>query len=226
MPDGSTGSNVGEGFFSAGLQINHVIAEDIQGLPDDDGVTGFSQGRLNDQSLLTDFAAILLGSGEITERTGGSILGDVSADEFSIDGHASSSSDSHAVQSEIDSLLRRTEEFAVTDVAYNPESWEANNGTAIDYGAISISNLNVGSQPSSSGSDRASSDSEIFKPQAVALGGLAQQPSFFGEGGESRRVRYFGHFGYTRTGPEPTESECASAWPHCIAGAVRGPTEI
>ena len=44
--------------------------------------------------------------------------------------------------------------------------------------------LNVSGQSSSSSSDRASSDSEIFKLQAIALGGLKQQPSFFGHGGD------------------------------------------
>ena len=110
MPDGSAGNNLGEGFFSTGLQFNHVIAEHIQSLPGNDGITGFSQSRLNDQSLLMDFDAILLGSGQITERIGGSIIGDVSAHELSVDSHATAPSDSHAIHSEFDALLRRTEE--------------------------------------------------------------------------------------------------------------------
>lgn len=185
MPDGSARSNFGEGFFSAGLQINHVIAEDIQASPDDDGVTGFSQGRLNDQVLFADNNFVLESTAnQFALSPEWVAFWDISTDEFSIDGHASSSSDSRAVQSEIDSLLRRTEESAVTDVAYNPESWEANNGTAIDNGPFSVPDLDVGSQPSSSSSDETSSDSEIFKLQVVTLGGLTQQPSLFGEMGD------------------------------------------
>jgi hypothetical protein len=177
---------LGEGFFPAGLQINHVVAEDIQGSPDNDGVTGFSQGRLNDQVLFADNNFVLESTANQFALSPEWIaFRDMSADETSINGYTTATSDGHAIQSEIDSLLGPKEESAVTDVAYNPESWEANYGTAIDYGAISISNLNVGSQPSSSSSDRASSNSEIFKPQAIALGGLAQQPSLFGEGGIS-----------------------------------------
>jgi hypothetical protein len=185
MPGESTGSNSWEGFFSAGLQINQVISEHIQGLPDDDGIAGFNQGRLNDQVLFADNNNLILESApnQLARSPDRITLINVSADEFSVDGHASSSSDSHAAQSEIDSFLRRTEGSAITDVACNPESWEAKNGTMIDNGGISISDLDVGSQPSTSSSDRTSSESEIIKPQAVTLGGLTHQLSLVGEGG-------------------------------------------
>jgi hypothetical protein len=119
MPDWSARSNVGEGFFSAGLQLNHVIAEDIQSLPSDHGIAGFSQGRLNDQVLFADNNFVLESTAnQFALSPEWVAFWDISTDEFSIDGHASSSSDSHAVQSKIDSLLRRTEESAVTEVAY------------------------------------------------------------------------------------------------------------
>ena len=186
MPDGSAGNNLGEVFFSAGLQLNHVITEDIQSLPSDHGIAGFGQGRLNDQVLFADNNLILESAPNQFALSPERItLINVSADEFSIDGHASASSDSHAIQAEIDSLLRRTEESAVRDVACKPaESWEAKNGTTIDNSAITISDLNVSGQPSSSGSNRASSDSEIFKLQAVTFGSLTQQPSLLGERGD------------------------------------------
>ena len=109
MPGGSTGSNSWEGFFSAGLQINQVISEHIQGLPDDDGIAGFNQGRLNDQVLFADNNNLILESAptQLARSPDRITLINVSADEFSVDGHASSSSDSYAVQFEIDSFLRR-----------------------------------------------------------------------------------------------------------------------
>jgi hypothetical protein len=61
----------GRGVPLAGLQLNHVIAEDIQRLPSDHGVAGLSQGRLNNQSLLIDLDVILRGVSQVTERTGG-----------------------------------------------------------------------------------------------------------------------------------------------------------
>lgn len=186
MPDGSTGINLGEGFFSAGLQLNHVIAEDIQSLPRNHGIAGLSQSRLNDQVLFADNNFVLESAANQLALSSDRItFGNVSADEFSIDGHASASSDGHAVQSEIDSLLSRTEESAVTDVTHEiDESWKAKNGTAVDDGAISISDLNVSGQATSPSSDRASSNSEIFKLQVVTLGGLLQQPSLLGKGGD------------------------------------------
>jgi hypothetical protein len=185
MPNWNARSNLGERFFSAGLQLNHVIAEDIQSLPRDHGIAGFSQSRLNDQVLFADNNLVLEhAANQFALSPEWVAFWDVSADEFSIDGHASSPSDSHAIQAEIDSLLRRTEESAVTDVAYkHDESWKAKNGTAIDNGAISVPDLNIGSQPSPSSSDRASSNSEIFQLHAVALDSFTQQPSLLGEGG-------------------------------------------
>jgi hypothetical protein len=186
MPDWSARSNVGEGVFSAGLQLNHVIAEDIQSLPSDHGIAGFSQGRLNDQVLFADNNFVLESTAnQFALSPEWVAFWDISTDEFSIDGHASSSSDSHAVQSKIDSLLRRTEESAVTEVAYkHAESWKAKNGTAVDNSNISISDLNVGSQPPASSSDRTSSDSEIFKLQVVTFSSLKQQPSLLRQGGD------------------------------------------
>jgi hypothetical protein len=127
MPGGSIGSNSWEGFFSAGMQINQVISEHIQGLLDDNGIAGFRQGHRNDQILLADKNNYILESApnQLARSPDRIALINVSADEFSVDGHASSSSESHAVQSEIDSFLRRTEASAIMGVAYNPESWEA-----------------------------------------------------------------------------------------------------
>jgi hypothetical protein len=186
MPDGTTKNNLGEGFFSAGLQLNHVIAEHIQSLPSDHGIAGFGQSRLNNQVLFANNNLVLESAPNQFALSPERItLINVSADEFSIDGHASASSDSHTIQAEIDSFLRPKEEFTVTDVAYKiDESWKAKNGSTVDNGAISVSNLDVSSQPSSSSSDSASSNSEIFKLQAVALGGLKQQPPLLRQGGD------------------------------------------
>ena len=104
MPDGGGGIDSGAGFFSAGLQRNQVVAEQIEALPCDDGVAGLSQGGFDDQGLLIDFYRILWGRSQVTERMGGA-LSDVIADEFAIDGDPSASSDRHAVQTEIDALL-------------------------------------------------------------------------------------------------------------------------
>jgi len=134
MPGGSIGGNSWEGFFSAGMQINQVISEHIQGLLDDYGIAGFRQGRRNDQILFADKNNHILESApnQLARSTDRITLINVSADEFSVDGHASSSFDSHALQSEIDSFLRRTEESAIMEVASNPESWDAKNGIVID----------------------------------------------------------------------------------------------
>jgi hypothetical protein len=178
---------LGEGFFSAGLQINHVIAEHIQSLPSNHGIAGLSQSSFNNQGLFADFSAVLDGgTSQVAKSIWGGVLGDISAHKFSVDSDASSSSDSHAIQPEIDSLLRHTEESTVTDVVeeINAKSGVGDYGAAVYDSAISVSNLNVGSQPSSSSSDGTSSDSEIFKLQVVTLGGLTQQPSLFGERGD------------------------------------------
>lgn len=104
MPDGGGGIDSGAGFFSAGLQLNQVVAEQIEALPCDDKVAGLSQGGFDDQGLLIDFYRILWGRSQVTERMGGA-LSDVTADEFAIDGDPSASSDRYAVQTENNALL-------------------------------------------------------------------------------------------------------------------------
>lgn len=182
VPNWIARSDLGEDLFSAGWPVNQVTAEHIQGLPDDDGIAGLSQRRLNNQVLFADNNLILESApNQFAGPFDGISFSDVRAHEFSIDGHASVPSDSHAIQSEIDSLLRRAEASAVTDTIekVNTKSRIGDYSAAIDDGAIIVSNLNVGSQTSASSSDGTGSDAEIFQSEIVALSSLAFESSLF-----------------------------------------------
>ncbi|TKB32486.1 MAG: hypothetical protein E8D51_10165, partial [Nitrospira sp.] len=172
MPVGSTGFGLGFG-STADTNINQ--SETTPGTPaDTNGSTGFSQGRLDNQSRFAnlDFIDKLSLRSEQVAPSSGAI-----ANQGLIDHDVAFSADSHTIEPQLDSVLAVTQHEAVGQVR-GEQALEPNigdEGTLENGGSIvGIFDLDLGFQSTPPGGNGSVSNLEVFDLQRLSL--LSLQP--------------------------------------------------
>jgi hypothetical protein len=135
-----------------------------------------NEGSFNDQLFLANTNAIL-SLGTLDQQS--------AHDKAWINGDLSLASDSHPIQSELNTALSQQETSASgTSVVDENSSFQANvypDGPMISDGTVNVANLNVGFDLSTPGGERAATDFEFLNLKKFPLESLQFLPDLFGQ---------------------------------------------
>ena len=173
VPVGATDVGLGLG-TTTGAHIDKSQEATIVAPAETNGSTGFGQHGFDDQRLFGNanfIDKLALGAEQVA-------AGSRSAtDQFSADRKASSSTNSHTIEPQLNSGLAVTQHEAIRKVS-GEQSFESNvsdNGTFVNRDSIiGISDLDLGLQSTTPGSNGSVSDLQVFDLQKLPL--LSLQP--------------------------------------------------
>jgi len=174
VPDGSVGGESRQiGIAAASSVMEQVSAIHVEGT-EAQRDAGFGQSSLDEQLFFTDLRSI----SQVATSLGACIHWDSLADHAPVNNELPSATNSHTVQSQLNSTIVGSDEIPTSDVVLDAGNVTKSNisidGTLIDQRAIGIANSQIRGELSSPSSNGASSNLDILALKQFLL--LVFQP--------------------------------------------------
>jgi hypothetical protein len=204
VPNWQAGVDLGTiGTPAPNFPINNVAATAPTDGSERGGNAGLGQNSFDDQSLVTNSHSSIashIWSGQSTSHIS------FATDQLGFDGDASPSADGHAIQSQFNSGHSFEEGIVIGDATIqgSVESNISEDRSFVGESPVTVSDFNIGRDPSVPGSDGTFSDLQVLKSQQLPFSPFEFLPSLIGQADHFIGVESFSVLGVT---PSLAQSE-------------------